>query len=81
MTWIRTIAPEEAEGPLRVVYDALIKQRGFVPNLHRAMSLCPQILRPLGMLITAVMQAPGALSRVQREMIAVVVSRLNRCEY
>lgn len=81
MTWIRTIAPQEAEGPLRVVYDALVKERGFVPNLHRAMSLRSHILRPLGMLITAIMHAPGALSRAQREMIAIVVSRLNRCEY
>jgi alkylhydroperoxidase family enzyme len=29
----------------------------------------------------SVMHAPGDLSRIRREMIAVVVSGLNRCHY
>lgn len=81
MAWIQTISEVEAQGALKVVYDGLIRERGFVPNLHKALSLKPTILRPLTMLIGSIMFAPGSLSRAQREMIAVVVSKLNNCHY
>jgi uncharacterized peroxidase-related enzyme len=82
MPWVRTIAPEEATGLLRQLYDAAIRRAGKVYNIIRLQSLSPKVLRASTQLYLELMHAPdGALSRAQREMIATAVSRANRCRY
>ncbi len=80
MTWIETIDPTEADGVLKRVYDASERQFGFVPNIRRAMSLGPEALRGYLQLSGAV-YGGGPLPPREREMIATVVSALNRCRY
>ncbi len=53
----------------------------FVPNMGRLLSIRPEIGVPFGELFGVLMVAPGGLTRTQREMIAVVASRANRCFY
>ena len=43
MAFIRTIAPAEAEGPVRDMYQQIEGQLGFVPNWARAFSLRPGV--------------------------------------
>ena len=81
MTWIRTILPEEARGPLRASYDRAIARAGRVFGIVRAMSLAPEVLDASIELYLRVMFARGGLSRRQREMLAVVVSAANDCHY
>ncbi len=82
MTWIRTIDPAEAEGLLARLYSAAVKRAGKVFNVIRCQSLRPQILRTSTALYTEVMHSrESPLSRAQREMIAVIVSKINACHY
>jgi len=82
MTWIRTIAPQQATGLLRQLYEAAIKRAGKVYNIIRLQSLRPKVLRASTRLYMELMHSPdGALTRAQREMIATVVSRTNGCHY
>ncbi len=82
MAWIRTIAPEHAEGLLKRLYGAAVKRAGKVFNVLRLQSLRPPVLRASTQLYMEVMFSPASgLSRAQREMIATVVSRCNHCYY
>jgi len=81
MPWIKTIAPEEADGDLAALYRAIGSARGGVANVHRAQSLNPRALRAHLALYKAVVFARSPLSRIARERIAVVVSAANGCPY
>ena len=82
MAWIRTVAPEQARGLLKRIYDSAIERAGRVFNVIRLQSLRPATLRASTQLYAQVMRSPdSALSRVRREMIATVVSRTNGCHY
>jgi alkylhydroperoxidase family enzyme len=82
MAWIRTIAPEQAEGLLARLYAGAIDRAGKVFQVIRLQSLRPRALRASTALYSEVMQSPRSpLSRARREMIATGVSRANRCRY
>ncbi|MFQ5926259.1 MAG: carboxymuconolactone decarboxylase family protein [Terriglobia bacterium] len=80
MTWIKTVAEGEAAGEVKAIYEASRKLYGFIPNIRRALSLNPQALRAYTQLSGAVYHG-GVLKSAEREMIATVVSALNRCHY
>ncbi len=75
------IAEDEAEGQLRAAYQELLgkRSRGTVPDFLRLHSLAPQAVVPLAQLHRAIAYGPGELTRVQRELIATVVSAINGC--
>lgn len=82
MPWIHTIPPEGAEGLLRRIYDDAVRRAGRVFNVVRLQSLRPKVLDASMQLYLALMHSrEGALTRAQREMIAVVVSATNGCHY
>jgi alkylhydroperoxidase family enzyme len=71
----------EADGELKKIYQGQAQKAGALANILKIHSLAPRMLSTHMALYEAVMHAPGDLSRAQREMIAVVVSSLNRCHY
>mgnify|MGYP000565805079 CR=1 FL=1 len=87
MTWIRTVPAGEATGRLAKTYRAAEGRAGRVYGILRTMSLAPAVLDASMALYQRVMFAPegtggvGGLSRRQRELLAVVVSRANDCHY
>ena len=82
MAWIRTVAPGEATGLLKRLYDEAIARAGKVFNVLRIQSLRPEVLRAGIALYQEMMLSPRSpLSRARREMIAVAVSRANGCHY
>ena len=81
MAWIRTIEPDEATGELRHEYGKAVGRAGRVFNIVKVMGLSPRHLRSSIDLYLGIMHGPSQLSRAQREMLAVVVSRANRCHY
>ncbi len=81
VSWITVIPPEEAEGTLKDVYAILQKQRGKVSNIMSVQSLNPEAMAAHLDLYIALMFRKGGLRRPEREMIAVVVSAANECEY
>jgi hypothetical protein len=96
MTWIRTIPAAEADGPLRACYEAarafyppeyagevpaVTRPDGGADSISAAHSLIPEALRH-ALSTFGVLLAPDLpLARRQHEMIATVVSALNRCFY
>lgn len=81
MAWIRTIPEDQAEGMLAGLYKAARQRAGRVFHIIQAQSLNPRTLRAGAMLYHETTLAAGSVSRVLREMIAVVVSRANNCHY
>ena len=81
MAWIETIDDTSAEGALARQYAARKKAAGRVYRIVALHSLDPGALRASMRLYEEVMKADKTLSRIQREMIAVVVSRANDCFY
>lgn len=81
MAWIRTVPPSEATGRLAKQYDAAVARTGRVFGILRAMSLSPAALEAAMGLYRTVMFSPRGLPRWKREMLAVVVSRVNECHY
>lgn len=79
--WIRTVSLEEATGRLRAFYEASIRRAGRVFHIVRAMSPNPPVAEASLGLYVAVMKGASPLARRQRELLAVVVSRTNRCHY
>jgi len=81
MAWIRTIPPPHAQGALAPLYAAALARAGRVFQILQLMSLAPDVLEASVGLYRRVMFRPAGLSRRQREMLAVVTSRTNRCHY
>ncbi len=81
MPHLRLIDVEDATGALREEYDAAVERAGKVFNIVKAMSLRPGVLHRSMELYKAVMKGPSGLSRQERELLAVVVSRQNDCHY
>jgi len=70
-----------ATGRLKEIYDDLIKTRGKLAEVHKVQSLNPESIVKHMDLYLHVMFGKSPLKRVQREMMAVVVSKTNNCEY
>jgi uncharacterized peroxidase-related enzyme len=81
MAHLRLIDVDAATGRLREEYDAAIGRAGKVFNIVKAMSLRPGVLHRSMELYKAIMLGPSGLSRQERELVAVVVSRQNDCHY
>jgi alkylhydroperoxidase family enzyme len=81
MPWIKQISIEEATGLLKTQFDTALKRAGRVWHIVHIMSLNPRTLRDSIGFYSTLMMGESPLSRVQREMLAVVVSTVNECHY
>ena len=82
MAWIRTVDEADAVGIVKEEYDAAIARAGQVYNIVKLLSVRPKSMRPFIELYIAIMfDEDSPLSRMQREMIATVVSKVNECHY
>ena len=81
MAWIKLVDESAARGLLARIYDAAIKRAGRVFEILRVQSNNPPALKVSMDLYAATMFGASPLSRAQREMLAVVVSRANECHY
>lgn len=80
MTGFATIAPEDASGSTKVVFDEATRQFGGVINLFRMAGNAPNLLSG----ILAMNNALGdglSLTGRQVELVAMLVSALNHCDY
>lgn len=73
--------PASLDDDLQVIWAKCMAKLGFVPGVYSAYSLKPQRLRNFMAMFGEVMFADSALSKLEREMIAVVTSSANRCYY
>ena len=65
----------------RKYWDLCSEKLGIVPNVIKAYSFDDAHLRGFTSLYNTLMLGPSGLSKLEREMIAVVVSSVNRCYY
>ena len=81
MAWIDMVPEDEAEGRLAELYARYVEPEGGVDNIMKIHSLAPASMVAHYELYKVLMASTKELRRVKREMIAVVVSALNRCHY
>ncbi len=82
MSWIETIEPGAAQGALARVYEQVRSSDGQVDNILMAHSLRPRTLTGHLALYKAVLHSrPNDLTPAERELVGVLVSQLNGCDY
>ena len=81
MAWIKVIGENEATDSLKEFYDDHASPEGLVDNILKIHSLNPPSLDGHYQFYRTLMFGKSDLSRPQREMIAVVVSVVNKCHY
>ena len=81
MPYIRTVSPQAAKGLVKRIYDEALRRAGRIWNVLRIQSIRPEALQASLGMYQVLMHGRSPLSRAQREMIAVVVSRVNNCYY
>jgi alkylhydroperoxidase family enzyme len=74
------LSADDVEGRVRAIFDALLRERGTIPNLFRVAAHRPPIVETLFAHMRAVM-GPGEVEEVLKELLAIRVSQLNDCEY
>ncbi|HED53095.1 MAG TPA: alkylhydroperoxidase [Phycisphaerales bacterium] len=81
MAYIKIIPEDAADGELAEAYRRWGNPDGSVDNVLKVHSLNPASLEAHCALYVQSMHKPSPLSRAEREMIGVTVSRLNGCDY
>lgn len=81
MAHVEIIEGDDADGILGREYARAQRRTGRIYQVLRVQSQRPEALRDAVRLYLSVMQAPGDLTRPEREMLAVVVSAENECHY
>ncbi|QCP87362.1 alkylhydroperoxidase [Cereibacter sphaeroides] len=66
---------------IRSRIEAVQEKSGFVPNVFLTLAHRPDEFRAFFAYQDALMERPGALSKAEREMIVVVPSTANQCQY
>lgn len=80
--WIHMTEEDEAEGKLKELYNQLRDpETGEVDHILRIHGQHPATLDAHLLLYKTVMYGKSKIRRPEREMIAVVVSKLNECHY
>lgn len=75
--------PQAAPLPEHIAkyFDVCDEKLGFVPNVLRAYAFDPAKFDAFSAMYNDLMLADSGLSKLEREMIAVVVSSINKCFY
>lgn len=82
MSWIETVPDGEAQGELAELYERVRDPvGGGVDHVMSVHSLHPAGLRAHFELYSSAMRSTASLRKVERELIALVVSRMNGCHY
>jgi uncharacterized peroxidase-related enzyme len=73
--------PATLDDDLKLIWAKCIEKLGFVPNVFSMYSKRPQRLRNFMAMYNEIMYSASGLTKLEREMVAVVVSSANRCYY
>ena len=82
MAWIETIREDEWDGELAPMYTEQTAGRGGrVDNIMQVHSLNASAMAAHQAVYTSAMRGTRTLRKVERELIALVVSAANECHY
>lgn len=73
--------PADLDGDMRKYFQVCEEKLGLVPNVLKAYSFDQDKLRAFAGFYNGLMLEESGLSKLEREMIAVVVSSANHCYY
>jgi uncharacterized peroxidase-related enzyme len=79
--WLRVPGEDEAPPGVAKLFGKAFERLGFIPNVLRVYALRPRHLELWDAFYDDLMRGESGLTKPQREMIAVVVSTVNRCHY
>ena len=71
----------ELDPDIQEAFSYLEQEHGLLPNVLKAYTFDQQKLRPFMQMYNDLMLADSPLTELEREMIGVVVSSMNRCLY
>ena len=72
---------EALDDETKKYFDICVEKLGMVPNVLATFSFNLEKLRNFSNYYNTLMLAPSGLTKLEREMVAVVVSSANRCFY
>tara|TARA_Y100001970_G_scaffold287113_1_gene410961 strand:- start:2664 stop:2909 length:246 start_codon:yes stop_codon:yes gene_type:complete len=81
MAFIKLFKFEDSNGILKKEYEKGLRRAGRIWNVLTIQSQTPEILRDSMRLYNSTMWGNSKLSRFDRELLAVVTSITNECEY
>lgn len=81
MPHIHEVPPEQALGVTKEEYEAAMRRAGRIWHIVSIMSPNGPVMRDSMRFYGTLMFGESPLSRSQREMIAVVTSQVNDCDY
>ena len=81
MPYIKQITIDQATGLVKKELEKAVARAGRVWNIVQVMSLNGRVMKSAMEMYGATMFADSPLTRAQREMLAVVVSKANHCVY
>ncbi len=82
MAWIETIREDEWDGELGQLYAEVVDAaHDRVDNIMQIHSLNPQAMAAHNAVYLSAMTGTATLRKVERELIALVVSDFNDCHY
>jgi alkylhydroperoxidase family enzyme len=62
------------------IYDALLEQRGAVPNMFKTLAHTPELAKGIAAFLKPLL-GDGALPGWYKELVATRVALLHKCEY
>jgi alkylhydroperoxidase family enzyme len=80
MARLTKLTKDQVTDEVREKFRQIGAQRGNVPNMFRVYAHRPEILKTMMAHMDAVTNS-GTVSVRTKELVATLVSRLNRCEY
>jgi len=81
--WVKVPNPKEARADVKILFDKFNEKTGFIPNVALNFALTPEHFMRWFRYYDFLMrnEDQSQLTRKEREMIALVVSSANNCEY
>ena len=80
MSRLTKLSKDQVAGEVRELYTRVGAQRGNVPNMFRVYAHRPEILKTMVAHMNAI-TSTGTVAIRTKELVATLVSRINRCEY
>ncbi len=81
MPHIKTVEVNEAAGELKDIYSKVVGERGKLSNILKIHSLLPKTMITHLDFYMSIMFDKSGIRRADAELIAIVVSAANKCEY
>ena len=82
MPFVKTVPYHQAQGLLKEAYDEMLARQGRISNVYAVSSLRPETMVSLQNHHVPVMQSDtSGLTEAEKQMIATLVSALNKCRY